>query len=68
MNTIKIIDIKKFTNLQACNNKLQIISIAISTSKKLQITLFFKKLKIVALNLNFLVILFSITRQVDLTI
>ena len=23
MNNIKIIDIKKFTNLQACNNKLQ---------------------------------------------
>ena len=34
MNTIKIIDIEKFTNLQACNNKLQKISIAISTSKK----------------------------------
>ena len=68
MNTIKIIDIEKSTNLQACNNKLQIISIAISTRKKLQITLFFKKLKIVTLNLYFLVILFSITRQVDLTI
>ena len=68
MNTIKIIDIEKFTNLQDCNNKLQILSIAISTSKKLQITLFFTKLKIVALNLNFLLILFSITRQFDLTI
>ena len=45
MNTIKIIEIEKFTNLQACNNKLQIISIAISTSKKLQITLFFQKVK-----------------------
>ena len=65
MNTIKIINIEKFTNLQACNNKLQIISIAISTSNKVTI---FKKLKIVTLNLNILVILFSITRQVDLTI
>ena len=43
--TNKIIAIEKFTNLQACNNELQKISKAISTSKKLQITLFFKKVK-----------------------
>ena len=69
MNTIKIINIEKFTNLQACNNKLQIISIAISTSNKsYKLHYFFKNLKIVTHNLNFLVILFSITRKVDLTI
>ena len=30
---IKIIDIKKFTNIQACHNKLQIISKVIPKSK-----------------------------------
>ena len=36
--------------------------------KKLQIKLFFKKLKIVTLNLNcFVILIFSITRQVAVT-
>ena len=45
MNTIKIIDIEKFKNLQACNNKLQIISIAISTSKNVTNYVIFQKVK-----------------------
>ena len=70
MYNIKIIDIKKFTNLQACHTesykKYQKLFLKV---KKLQIKLFLKKLKIVTLNLMFFVILlFSITRQVDLTI
>ena len=45
MNTIKIIDIEQFTNLQASNNKLQIISIAISTSKTFTNYVIFQKVK-----------------------
>ena len=45
MNATKIIDIEKFTNLQAYNNKLQIISIAISTSNKVTNYVIFQKVK-----------------------
>ena len=53
MYNIKIIDIKTFTNLQACHTesykKYQKLFLKV---KKLQIKLFLKNLKIVTLNLN----------------
>ena len=54
MYNIKIIDIKKFTKLQACHTesykKYQKLFLKVT---KLQIKLFLKKLKIVTLNLNY---------------
>ena len=43
--TNKIIAIEKFTNLQACNNELQKISKAISTSKNVTNYVIFQKVK-----------------------